>query len=188
MGCFLKGFRPDRSELSSSFFSSATYMSVGQVEAKVKLLAGSPSLSVYLLFVSTFLVSLLSFFLFCLLHILFILQSFRLLFSFFFLSVLQLKTVDTAELSSLPSLHPSPSPYPELTGPEAAVRACGSLPQHLVRTRTLSLSLSLSGWDNVGYSIRSYIFCTTPLSVLFALFFFVILFNFIFHSVPHFCS
>lgn len=153
-------------------FLSHLYVS-GSGGGKVKLLAGSPSLSVSLLFVSTSLVlpPLLSFFLSCLLHILFILQSFRLLFSSFFLSVLQLKPVDTAELSCLPSLHPSPSPYPELTGPGAAVRACGSLPLRLVRTRTLSLSLSLSGWDDVGYSIRSYIFCTTPLSVLFALLF-----------------
>lgn len=187
MGCFLEGFRPDRSELSFSFFSSATYMSVGQVEAKVKLLAGSPSLSVSLLFVSTSLVSLLSFFLFCLLHILFILQSFRLLFSFFFLSVLQLKPVDTAELSSLPFLHPSPSPHPELTAPELLLGPVGAC-LNVLSGHGLCLSLCLSQGGTMSGIALGHIFSAPHLFQCFLLCYFVILFNFIFYSVPHFCS
>lgn len=109
-------------------------MSVGQAEAKVRLLHNTVC--------SLFLFSSRLFGLF------FPRLVYFAIFPLSFLP-LQLKPVDTSELSSLPPcihLLSFPCPLPLYSqGPKAGVGACGSLPALLVRTWTLSLSLSLGG-------------------------------------------
>ena len=146
-------------------------MLVGQVEAKVRLI---PQHWLCLPLFS-FSVSQLSLFLF--LSRLFGQFLSSLVYFFFFLSLFStsswnlLTPVNSLSLCILypPPFFPSPLPPCSLV-PKACVGACGSMPALLVRTWTLFslflfLSLCQSGWGDAAYSIRSYILCTTPLSL-----------------------